>query len=144
VRNQRTAASALALLLAGAIPLSARAAEPKKPSGPAPSMTPTQAYNAYRAALLKATKLAEVLPFLSAEYRGMLTSRPKKDQPMWLDRLRDIGNTKDLKITKESVSGNKATLEATGTSPRGNAMKGKISLVKEDGSWKLDEEGWAT
>jgi hypothetical protein len=110
----------------------------------ADAKTPTQAYLDYHAAIEKATKLEDVLPFMSAEYRGMLESQPKKDRPEWLARLKDISAMKDLKITKEKIDGTKCTLEGTGMSARGHAMRGKISLVQEGGAWKLDEEGWAT
>ena len=106
--------------------------------------TPTQTYLEYQAAVQKATSLPEVLPRLSAAYRGMLESRPKKDQPVWLERLKESSNIKDLKITKETISGDKCTLEGSGTSARGNSVRGKVNLVKEGGAWKLDEEFWAT
>lgn len=110
----------------------------------AAAKTPTQAYLEYVAAVNKARTLAEVLPHLSAEYRGMLESRPNADQPVWLQRLKDAQPAKDLKITKETISGEKCTLEGTGTSDKGNALKGKIMLVKEGGAWKLDEQSWST
>jgi Domain of unknown function (DUF4878) len=109
------------------------------------SKAPTQAYLDYHASVLKATTLDEVLPNLSAAYRGMLESRPKKDRPVWLGRLKEsAADLKDLKITKETIEGDKCTLEGTSTSARGNALHGKVHLVKEDGAWKLDEEFWAT
>lgn len=110
----------------------------------AESKSPTQAYIEYHDAVVKAATLSEVLPHLSTAYRGMLESRPKKDQPEWLARLKETANMKDIKIVKETINGAKCTLEATATSARGNSMKGKISLVMEKGSWKLDEEGWST
>jgi hypothetical protein len=110
----------------------------------AESKTPTQAYLDYHAAVLKATTLDEVLPHLSAAYRGMLESRPKTDRPLWLGRLKETADIKDLKITKETIDGDKCTLEGAGTSARGNAVHGKVHLVKEGGAWKLDEEFWAT
>jgi hypothetical protein len=110
----------------------------------AEAKTPTQSYLDYHAAVQKATKLEEVLPYLSAAYRGMLESRPKSDHPKWLASLKDGTPPKDLKITKETVNGDKCTLEGTATSARGNAVHGKIQLVKEGGAWKLDEQGWAT
>jgi hypothetical protein len=109
-----------------------------------PAKTPTQSYLDFHAALQKAKTLDEVLPYLSKEYRAMLESQPKSDRAMWLGRLKDMSNGKDLKITKETVNGDKCTLEGTATSAKGNAMQGKISMVKEGGAWKLDEEGWAT
>ncbi len=114
------------------------------PARGADSKSPTQAYLEYQAAVQKATTLAEILPRLSAEYRAMLESQPKKDHPVWLGRLKETSNMKDLKITKETISGNRCTLEGTGTSARGNPVHGKVSMVKEGGVWKLDEESWAT
>ena len=102
-----------------------------------------QAFLDYHAAAKKATTLAELLPYLSAEYRAMLESRPKEDQPVWLGRLKDA-TVKDLKVTKETIAEAKCTLEATGTSAKGNAVRGKIMLVKEGGAWKLDEQFWVT
>jgi hypothetical protein len=110
----------------------------------APAKTPTQSYLDFHLALDKAKTLDEVLPYLSAAYRGMLESQPKSERAVWLGRLKHTSNGKDLKITKETIKGDSCTLEATATSARGNAMKGKISLVKEGGAWKLDEEGWGT
>ena len=110
----------------------------------AESKTGTQVYLDYHATLMKATKLEEILPYLSAEYRGMLESRPKKDGPVWLGRLKEGTPVKDLKVTKETVEGNKCTVEGTGTSARGNAIHGRIHLVKEGGAWKIEDEAWAT
>ena len=113
-------------------------------AAPGDSKTPTQAYLEYQAAVQKAGTLAEVLPRLSAAYRAMLESQPKKEHPVWLGRLKETLNIKGLKITKETISGDKCTLEGSGTSARGNPVKGKVNLVKEGGAWKLDEEFWTT
>jgi hypothetical protein len=110
----------------------------------AESKTPTQAYLEYQAAVQKATSLAEVLPRLSAAYRAMLEAHPKKEHPVWLERLKESSNIKDLKITKETISGDKCTLDGSGTSARGNQVRGKVNLVREGGAWKLDEEFWVT
>lgn len=135
MKIRRLFAAALAALLVCAVLSSIAVAEAK---------TPTQTYLDYSAAVRNAKSLAEVLPYLSKEYRGMLESQPKKDHPVWLGRLKETAPVKDLKITKETINGDKCTLEGTGTSARGNSVKGKVSLVKEGGAWKLDEEGWAT
>ena len=110
----------------------------------AQAKTPTQIYLDYVAVVSKAKTLAEVLPYLSKEYRTNLESVPKADQPVWLKRLKDSVEYTDIKVTKETITGAKCTLEATGTSGRGNAMKGKIMLVKEGADWKLDEAFWST
>jgi hypothetical protein len=146
MKPRHLAAIAVATSFACAVWPGSVAAQATAP-GPAKAVpsakTPTQAFLDYDAAVRKAKTLAEVLPYLSAEYRAMLESRPKADQPVWLGRLKE-SPVKDLKVTKETVTGNKCTLEATGTSEKGNAVHGKIILVKEDGAWKLDEQFWAT
>ena len=137
MRQHRLLAIGLSAFLGCAASFSVAAAQAK---------TPTQTYLDYQATVTKATTLTEPLPYLSAAYRRMLESRPKADQPVWLGRLKEAV-MKDVKVTKETIAGtngNACTLEATGTSASGNAMKGKISLVKEGGAWKLDEQGWST
>ena len=106
--------------------------------------TPTQSYLDYHAALAQAKTLDEVLPYLSSIYRSMLESRPKEDRPTWLGNLKDGDAVKDLKITGETVDGEEAIVKATGTSAHGNAVHGKIVLVKQDGAWKIDSIAWAT
>jgi Na+-translocating ferredoxin:NAD+ oxidoreductase RnfG subunit len=110
----------------------------------AEAKTPTQTYLEYHDAVAKAKTLDEVMPYLSAMYRAMLESRPKEDRPKWLGNLRDGDAVTALKVTKETVDGDKCTLEATGTSAHGNAVHGKIALVKEYGAWKIDSTAWAT
>lgn len=106
--------------------------------------TPTQMYLDYVGVVTKAKTLAEVLPYLSKAYRTNLESVAKADQPVWLKRLKDSVEYTSLKVTKETITGDKCTLEATGTSAKGNAMKGKITLLKEGADWKLDGAGWTT
>jgi hypothetical protein len=50
----------------------------------------------------------------------------------------------EIKISKETVNGMKCTLEGTAKSSKGLPLKGKVFLVKEEGAWKLDEQGWST
>jgi hypothetical protein len=106
--------------------------------------TPTQMYLDYVGIVTKAKTLAEVLPNLSKQYRTNLESVAKADQPVWLTRLKDSVAYTSIKVTKETITGDKCTLETTGTSGRGNAMKGKIMLVKEGADWKLDSAAWST
>jgi hypothetical protein len=58
----------------------------------APAKTPTQSYLDFHAVLDKAKTLDEVLPYLSAAYRGMLESQPKSERAVWLGRLKDTSN----------------------------------------------------
>jgi hypothetical protein len=110
----------------------------------AQAKSPTEAYLAFVAAAPKAKSLEEVLPHLSKEYRSMLSAQANDQKPVWLQRLRDSADMTDIKISKETVSGEKCTLEGTEKSSKGLPLKGKVFLVKEDGAWKLDEQGWST
>jgi hypothetical protein len=110
----------------------------------AQAKSPTDAYLAFVAEAHKATTLEQLLPHLSAEYRAMLTSRPADQKDVWLHRLKDSADMTEIKIGKETITGSKCTLEGTAKSSSGATLKGKVSLVQEDGEWKLDEQGWAT
>jgi hypothetical protein len=111
------------------------------PAIAAEDKTPAQAYLEYQDAVSKATALSEILPYVSVAYRAMLESRPKEDHPVWIENLKE-GVMTDIKVITETIAGNTCTLEATGTSKRGNTMKGKIILLKEGTSWQVDEEFW--
>ena len=110
----------------------------------AKAQSPSEAYLAFVAAAQKATTLEEILPHLSKEYRAMLTAQPKDQKPVWLERMKDSVNMTEIKITKETVSGSKCALEGTAKSAKGMPLKGKVSMVQEDGAWKLDEQMWST
>jgi hypothetical protein len=110
----------------------------------AQGQSPTEAYLAFVAAAQKARSLEELLPYLSKEYRAMLAGQPKDQKGLWLQRLKDSADKADIKIGKETITGSKCTLECTAKSREGMALRGKVFLVKEDGGWKLDEQGWST
>jgi hypothetical protein len=109
----------------------------------AQARSPTDAYLAFVADAHKATSLEQLLPHLSKEYRAILESRPADQKSLWLHRLKDSADLTDIKITEETVTGSHCLLEGTATGQIG-ALKGKVSLVQEDGEWKLDEQGWST
>jgi len=110
----------------------------------AQAKSPTDAYLAFAKAAPKATSLDTLLPFLSKVYRGNLSSQPAEKKPVWLQRLKDSVDMTDMKITKETITGDKCTLEGTAKGKSGLPLKGKVFLLKEDGEWKLDEQVWST
>ena len=114
------------------------------PPARAQAKSPTEAYLAFVAAAQKAKSLDEIVPHLSKDYRAMLSAQANDQKPVWLQRLKDSADMLDIKITKETVSGDKCTLEGTAKSKKDLPLKGKVFLVKEDGGWKLDEQGWST
>ena len=117
-------------------------APPAAPAAPAKPKTPSQAYLDYVAAVQKAKTLDEVLPLLSKQYRTNLQTVPKPNQPIWLNRIKEAADYSNLKVTKETITGEKAVLDATGTNKDLKPMKGKITMVKEGTDWKFDEVFW--
>jgi len=115
------------------------------PSRPAQAQakSPTETFLAYVATTQKAKSLDELLPYLEKEYRANLSGEPAEKKPVWLERLKD-GDKRDIKVVKETLSGEKCTLETTATSKEGWPLKGKAFLVKEDGGWKIEAQVWAT
>jgi hypothetical protein len=106
--------------------------------------TPTEGYLKFQKGVTAAATLQEALPYLSPEYRAMLESRPAESHPQWLERLKNAAGKNNIKVVKETINGKVAVLEATGTDSEGTALKGKISLVNENGAWLLDEQGWGS
>jgi hypothetical protein len=93
--------------------------------------TPTQMYLDYVGVVSKAKTLAEALPYLSKQYRTNLESVAKADQPVLAEAAPGQRGLHRPQSDQETIAGAKCTLETTGTSGRGNAMHGKIMLVKE-------------
>jgi hypothetical protein len=96
--------------------------------------SPTEAYLAFVAAAPKAASLDQLLPHLSAEYQAMLASRPADQKPVWLQRLKDSANMTAIKIAKETITGDKCTLEGTATSHAGNPIRGKVLSSRKRGN----------
>lgn len=105
--------------------------------------TPTQAYLAYREAFAKAQKLEDVFPLLSKKGRAEMEEIPADQRSRGFEMMKKAGGMKDLKVTKEEVAGDQATVKATGVGGFGDsAMVGTITLVKDGGAWKIEEESW--
>jgi hypothetical protein len=104
--------------------------------------TATQFYTRYLAAFQKATKMEQVLPFMSAarvtEYNGM----PAEQKGGMLELIKMMAAT-NVKVTKEAAAGTGATLTVTGVdSMEKKPQYGTVTLVKEAGAWKIAEESW--
>jgi hypothetical protein len=108
--------------------------------GDAPT-TPSQVYLDYRAALANARTMSEVLPHLSASYRG-LESFSEGEQQQALENFRFGVRQTELQVTEETIDGDTCRLEVTGTNQFGKTVKGRVTMVREDGAWKFEEESW--
>lgn len=112
-------------------------ATPGAGEGTAIASEPGRAYLNYDQLLGRAKSLDEIMPHLAAGARDKVNQVNDKSQILPL--LQDT-RAKGLSFISEEVSADKAivTFEASDKSI------GKITMVKEDGSWKLLEEEWIT
>lgn len=101
---------------------------------------PIAAYKEFLAALGKATSLESLLPYYTKELSGGMRKMSKDMQANYLKmNKREI---KDLKITKQNISGDKAEFEMTGKDASGQDLSGSATMVKEGGGWKVDDFAW--
>jgi Domain of unknown function (DUF4878) len=127
-------ARGLAILLAIAATGTILAAQDQK--------TASQFYMDYRAAFDKAKTVDELLPFMSAESRKQVEATPAADRAKMFELMKTMGKVTNLKIVKETKSGDGATLNAEGLDPDKKRTTGTISIIKEGGAWKLGSESW--
>lgn len=100
---------------------------------------PGVAYLSYHAALVKRDSKA-LKPLLSTELRGIMAeSEAKKDVDGFVRWLSREHPTKSVRIVKGYAKGEKSVLAIAGESPTSKWV-GEAVLVKEDGSWRLDDE----
>jgi hypothetical protein len=108
----------------------------------AQSQTATQFYMGYLAALGKAKSVDDLLPFMSKKRVDQIKAEKPDDRAMMFDMIKEFA-PKDVKVVKETPSAAGATLEATGSDGSGGTTKGTITLVKEGGAWKVEQESWS-
>lgn len=105
---------------------------------------PLEAYKAYLDAASKATTPEALFPFISKDYKSMLQNAPKTE----VEKMLKMGIAKekltDIVVTSQKVDATKAVLELTAKTGDGRTTQGKVTMVKEGGAWKTDEDAWAT
>jgi len=124
---------ALALVIgAAAVPASAQ------------TRTPLDAYKAYLDAASKATAPDALFPHVSKEYKALLQNAPKAEVEKMLKMSIAKEKLQDIAVTSQQVGASKAVLELKAKTGDGRPTTGKVTMVKEGGAWKLDEDAWAT
>jgi len=122
--------------------LAAAIATPSAQTPPTPG--PLDAYKAYLDAASKATTPEALFPFISREYKTLLQTAPRAEVDKMLKMSIAKDKLTDIKVVKQQVDAAKAVLELTAKTGDGRATSGKVTMVKEDGAWKMDEDAWAT
>ena len=111
---------------------------------PAPAgETATQFYLRYLAAFQKAEKIEDVLPYMAAERRKMVEETPAAERPEMFTFVKAMmGAMTGVKVTKEERTSGGATLVAEAVDEDKSKVAGTITIVREDGGWKLSQESW--
>lgn len=101
---------------------------------------PTTAYLEFMAVAQKATSFEHIAPYLSDALKKALST--KDAQAGMFKYFKITIDLVDLKVTKETVTGDGCVLLATAKDKAGKPASGKIDLVREKGQWKFDDHGW--
>lgn len=103
---------------------------------------PLTTYKQYLSVLAKAKTLDEILPFYAKELADGLRNMPAEMRANYLKMNARV--LTDVAVTRQNVTATKATFDLTAKTATGAATTGSATLVKEGGTWKVDDEAWAT
>lgn len=105
------------------------------------ALTPEKVYQEYSNAQ-KAGDLARYRKYLSQSLYNKTLKMPPDAEKLF-KFVGPMTAIKNIKIINKKISNNTAVINATGTSPTSPAVsKGTITLVKENGMWKVKSEEW--
>ena len=112
----------------------------------ADSLSPKDSYLKYRTALAGAHKIEDLQSMLCKTVNEDIAHTPAPMKPMMFDLMKTTAPL-SVQVVSEAVSGDNATLTLSGKSePAGSKVKeqtsGKVTLVKENGTWKIKKESW--
>jgi hypothetical protein len=103
---------------------------------------PLEFYKGYLAVLAKATALDQLLPYYTKDLADGLRKMPKEMQGNYLKM--NARSLSDLKVVKQTVTATKAEYQLTAKTPSGAVTTGGATLVKQGGTWKVENEAWAS
>jgi len=95
---------------------------------------------------MKTNSLDELKPYLSQNNLNQLGEISKEDEAAFLDIMREVRGSMKRKGISSKIEGNKAilTMEGVDTNDPNAKVTGIITLVKENGQWKLDNEDFTS
>lgn len=129
------AGALLALVCALAVPALAQPAATYKNA--------SEFYLAYRVAFDKATSIDELLPWVAKERREVISKAPAAERKEGFEMMKMFDDRRSVKVVKETPSATGAELQVEGVSAESQAKAtGVITLLKEDGAWKIVRESW--
>jgi hypothetical protein len=131
------------LIVVGALAISVAALQAQAQAPAAAGQTASQFYMAYRVAFDKATKMDDLLPYMSADQLKMINAAPPEQRSQGFEIIKLMGTMTGVKITKEEKSGSGAKLTVEGLDNEKKKLSGTIDIVREGNVWKLGKESWS-
>lgn len=129
------AAALVALVCAVALPALAQPAASYKNA--------SEFYLAYRVAFDKATSIDELLPWVARERREVISKAPAAERKEGFEMMKMFDDRRSVTVVRETPSATGAELQVEGVSAESQAKAtGVITLLKEDGAWKIVRESW--
>jgi hypothetical protein len=110
----------------------------------AQSKTASQFYMDYRRAFDKASKIDDVLPYMSKQRADQVAATPADERAKMFEMIKMMGAITDVKILKETKTAEGATLTVEALDPDKKKTTGTVKVIKEGGAWKLDGESWSS
>jgi Domain of unknown function (DUF4878) len=110
----------------------------------AQTKTASQFYLEYRTAFDKATKIDDVLPYMSKQRADQVAATPADERAKMFELIKMMGAITDVKILKETKTAEGATLTVEALDPEKKKTSGTVKVIKEGGAWKLDGESWSS
>jgi hypothetical protein len=108
----------------------------------AQTKTASQFYMDYRTAFDKATKIDDVLPFMSKQRADEVAATPADERAKMFEMIKMMGALTEVKILKEAKTPEGATLTVEALDPEKKKTTGTVKVIKEGDAWKLDGESW--
>ncbi len=100
-------------------------------------------YLAYRVAFDKATSIDELLPWVAKGRRDQIANVPADEKKKGFEMIKMFDDRVNITIVTETPTAAGADLQVEGVSAETKAKAtGAITLVKEEGAWKIERENW--
>ena len=107
----------------------------------AQTKTASRFYMDYRTAFDKATKIDDVLPYMSKQRADQVAATPADERAKMFEVIKMMGALTDVKI-QEAKTPEGATLTVEALDPDKKKTTGTVKVIKEGDAWKLDGESW--
>lgn len=113
----------------------------------AEEQTPKAAYLDYFKTFLVATDVNAIVPYMCKSVVKQINETPADMKPMMFGVMKEM-TPKEIEVLSEKVDGDHATIKLAGKPDASLAKdmteknEGTVTMVREDGVWKIDKESW--